>query len=119
MSQASSAPRMPAERVLRPSTVTKMKVWRSAVSPIAVRGCRSAMSERSGKHEVAAGSAQVRTCPSTTSSGNPLTSAKVPAGGVGSALPFIQPSRRSPAMLLRTHPVCLNSTKSGPKAIQP
>ena len=89
---ASSLPYMPDEELVRPSTTTRSSCERSSLRPIAVRGCRSRMSPRSGKQLLASGSAHVIARPSTTSSGNPLTSASVPGLGAGATVPGSHPA---------------------------
>ena len=86
--------------------------------PIAVRGCRSRMSLRSGKQSLAWGSLQTTGAPSTTSSGNPLTNASTPLGrsGVRSSLPV---PCASPLTFSFTQPVWLNATPSCWNAIHP
>ena len=79
------------------------------------------MSERSGKHALSVGLLHVYCCPSMTSSGNPLTSDCTPPGRSAvtslGRQPRSTPNASASAVLVR--PVWLNSTQSGPKAIQP
>ena len=120
MSRASSVPYIPALRVERPSTATRRKVRRSCVRPIALRGLRARMSERSGKHDAAVGDVQLTRRPSVTSSGKPLTRAVIPRGTAVVTVEGIHPSR-TPSAPARsfTCSVCENSTRPGPKPIQP
>ena len=112
---------MPALLLERPSTTASKSVLRSAVRPMAERGCRARMSERSGKQELAVGLLHVMARPSTTSSGKPLTRARVPGGSGGVTSSFRHPAESPPKSVAfsLTQPVWVNSTPSWVKAIQP